>query len=158
MSLSCPVKVCLQSRSRTSQSYKHGEDHVILLVASTQRPAYFGCSITGTRNEGVSIRSHRNAHHITGVPTKWSYLLTALNVPQCTVNYTIFLLMPTTNAITCQQLLSFQIMHTILSYQVISPELVKILVSSKNRQLDKYPVWPCSSRLTRTFPSRVFKL
>ena len=44
------------------------------------------------------------------------------------------------------------------SYQLISPELVTIELSSMKRQQDKYPVCPGSSRLTLTFPSRVFRL
>lgn len=42
--------------------------------------------------------------------------------------------------------------------QDMSPELVTIWLSSRNRQQDKYPVCPGSSRLTRTLPSLVFRL
>ena len=40
----------------------------------------------------------------------------------------------------------------------MSPLLVTIWLSSRNLQQLRYPVWPGSSRLTRTLPSRVFKL
>lgn len=43
-------------------------------------------------------------------------------------------------------------------YQVISPELVTIWLSSRKRQHERYPLWPDSSRLTRTLPSRVLRL
>ena len=39
------------------------------------------------------------------------------------------------------------------TYQVISPELVTIWLSSRNLQHDRYPVCPGSSRLTRTLPA-----
>ncbi len=43
-------------------------------------------------------------------------------------------------------------------YQVMSPLLVTIWLSSRNLQQLRYPVCPGSSRLTRTLPSRVLRL
>lgn len=48
------------------------------------------------------------------------------------------------------------ILYSVVLYQVMSPLDVTIWLSSRNRQQDKYPVWPGNSLDTRTLPSLVF--
>ena len=112
---------------------------------------YLCRSVTCARNKSAHIWRKREGHDIASVACIRCALLSRFDVPKRTKK------IKREVAVTWLQMFRGFLLDK-STHQVMSPLLVTIWLSSRNRQQLRYPVWPGSSRLTRTFPSRVFKL